>query len=181
MLGRVLVSGTLAAAAVTAVASLASRRATGSHASALNATSHVLWGQSAARRNAVSLKYTGVGLAANYGASLFWAVFYELFGRGRRRSTGRALRDGALVSAAAYIVDYHVVPKRLTPGFELRLPGRALAGIYAALALGLALRDAISGSQPSGVHTSSRGLPSASTPRNRVTNAAMSISTAANA
>ena len=179
MLGRALVSGTLAAAAVTAVAALASRRVTGSHASALNAVSHFLWGEGAARRNAVSVKYTGVGLAANYGASVLWAALYELLGK--KRTPARALRDGALVSAAAYVVDYHVVPKRFTPGFELRLPGRALAGIYAALALGLALRDAVSASQPSGAHTSSRGLRSASTPRNSVTSAATSISTAAKA
>ena len=138
---RALVSGTLAAAAVTLVASFASRRATGSYASALNATSHFLWGDRAARRHAYSLKYTGVGFAANYAASAFWALFYEMLGRGRRRSPMRALRDGALVSALAYVVDYQVVPKRLTPGFELRLPRRALAAVYAALAVGLALRD----------------------------------------
>ena len=61
MLGRALVSGTVAAAAVTLVASLAARRATGSSAAALNATSHFLWGDAAARRNAYSLKYTAVG------------------------------------------------------------------------------------------------------------------------
>ena len=103
-------SGTLAAAAVTLVASIASRRATGSYASALNATSHFLWGDRAARRHAYSWKYTGIGFAANYGASVFWALFYELLGRGKRRSGTRALRDGALVSALAYVVDYHVVP-----------------------------------------------------------------------
>ena len=137
-------SGTLAAAAVTLVASIASRRATGSYASALNATSHFLWGDRAARRHAYSWKYTGIGFAANYGASVFWALFYELLGLGKRRRATRALRDGALVSALAYFVDYYVVPKRLTPGFELRLPGRALGGIYAALAAGLALKDLIS-------------------------------------
>ena len=137
-------SGTLAAAAVTLVASIASRRATGSYASALNATSHFLWGDRAARRHAYSWKYTGIGFAANYGASVFWALFYELLGRGKRRSAKRALRDGALVSGLAYVVDYHVVPKRLTPGFELRLPGRALGGIYTALAVGLALKDVVS-------------------------------------
>jgi hypothetical protein len=138
---RALVSGTLAAAAVTVVASIASRRATGSAASALNATSHFLWGDRAARRNAYSVKYTGVGFAANYGASVFWALLYEALGRGRRRSAGQALRDGAITSAVAYVVDYHVVPRRLTPGFELRVPGRALAAVYGALAVGLALRD----------------------------------------
>jgi hypothetical protein len=140
---KALVSGTLAAAAVTLAASLASRRATGSAASALNATSHFLWGDRAARRHDYSVKYTGVGFAANYGASVFWALFYEALGRGRQRSVGRALRDGALVSTLAYVVDYHVVPRRLTPGFELRLPGKALAGVYAALAVGLALRDVL--------------------------------------
>jgi hypothetical protein len=138
---RALVSGTLAAAAVTLVASVASRRATGSAASALNATSHFLWGDRAARRHSYSIKYTGVGFAANYGASVFWALLYEALGSGRRRSAGRALCDGALTSAVAYVVDYHVVPRRLTPGFELRIPGRALAAVYGALAVGLALRD----------------------------------------
>jgi hypothetical protein len=138
---RALLSGTLAAAAVTVVASWASRRATGSAASALNATSHFLWGDRAARRNSYSMKYTGVGFAANYGASVFWALLYEALGRGRRRSAGRALRDGAITSAVAYVVDYHVVPHRLTPGFELRIPGRALAAVYGALAVGLAFRD----------------------------------------
>ena len=141
-------SGTLAAAAVTLVASLASRRATGSYASALNAASHFLWGDRAARRHSYSMKYTGIGFAANYGASVFWALFYEALGLGRRRRPARALRDGALVSGLAYVVDYHLVPRRLTPGFELRLSNRALAGVYAALAVGLALRDVIARAAP---------------------------------
>ena len=138
---RALFSGTLAAAAVTLVASWASRRFTGSYASALNATSHFPWGERARLKNSYSMKYTGVGFAANYGASLLWAVLYEALGRGKRRSATRALRDGAVTSAVAYLVGYHLVPRRLTPGFELRLPDRALTGIYAALAIGLALRD----------------------------------------
>ena len=140
---KALISGTLAAAAVSIVASIASRRATGSYATALNSTSHFLWGDRAARRHSLSLKYTGVGAATNYAASLLWALVYE--GLGTKRTVGRALRDGALASAIAYVVDYHVVPHRLTPGFELRLPGRALVGIYTALAVGLALRDTFRG------------------------------------
>ena len=146
---RALVSGTLAAAAVTFVASLASRRATGSYASALNATSHFLWGDRAARKHEYSMKYTGVGFLANYGASVLWALVYEVLGRRRRRGRVRALRDGALVSAIAYAVDYHVVPRRFTPGFELRLPTKALAAVYASLAVGLALRDMYRGARAS--------------------------------
>ena len=138
---RALLSGTLAAAAVTLAASFAARRATGSSAAALNATSHFLWGERAARQDSISLKYTATGFAANYGASVFWALFYEFLAQGKHRSRTRALVDGAVVSAAAYVTDYHLVPKRLTPGFELRIPRTALALVYTALALGLSARD----------------------------------------
>jgi len=143
IVNRALVSGTIAAAAVTLVASLAARRATRSSAAALNATSHFLWGERAGRQNAYSAKYTATGFIANYGASGFWALFYEALGKGKPRRPARALLDGALTSAAAYVTDYHIVPKRLTPGFEMRVPGAALAGVYTALALGLSLRDLI--------------------------------------
>jgi hypothetical protein len=141
IVNRALVSGTLAAAAVTLVASLAAKRATGSSAAALNATSHFLWGERAGRQDAYSAKYTGTGFIANYGASVFWALFYEWLGKGKPRKPARALLDGALISTAAYVTDYHVVPRRLTPGFEMRVPRAALACVYAALALGLSLRD----------------------------------------
>jgi hypothetical protein len=139
LMHRALLSGTLAAAAVTLVASLAGRRATGSYAAPLNATSHFLWAQRAARRSDYSLKYTATGFTANYGASVFWALFYEGLA-GRMPPHVR----GAAVSALAYVIDYHVVPKRLTPGFEMRLPAPALAAIYAALAAGLSARDLLS-------------------------------------
>lgn len=145
---RAFVSGTIAAAAVTLVASLASRRITGSSASALNATSHFAWGERAGAHDEYSLKYTGIGAVANYGAAVFWAMFYELTAGRKGRTRMRAVRDGTLVSAAAYVTDYHIVPKRLTPGFELRLPGPALACIYAALAFGLSARDLILPSAP---------------------------------
>jgi hypothetical protein len=140
--GRAVVSGTLAAAAVTLVAFVAaSKRATGSSAAALNATSHVLWGERAGRKNAVSMKYTGTGAIANYGASIFWACLYEMLAGRRGRTRSRALAGGALTSAVAYVTDYHVVPRRLTPGFEMRLSRAALAAVYVALALGLCARD----------------------------------------
>ena len=135
MIVRALISGGLAAAATTLVAAVAGRRFVGSYAAPLNATSHFLWGDKAARKNGVSLRYTAVGLAANAGACVFWALLYEAL------SKRRPIRNAALVSAAAYVTDYYVVPCRLTPGFELRLPGRALAAIYGALTLGLSARD----------------------------------------
>lgn len=142
---RALVSGTIAAMTTALAAALAGRREVGSYAAPLNATSHILWGDNAAIRNRPTFKYTVTGLLLTHGATLFWATLYEkLFGRGISRpprSPMTALAGGALVSAGAYLTDYHVVPKRLTPGYEMRVSGRALAGIFAALALGLAARD----------------------------------------
>ena len=51
----------------------------------------------------------------------------------------RIARDATTVSAIAAIVDYGLVPKRLTPGWEEPLPIRSVAGGFAGLALGLAL------------------------------------------
>jgi hypothetical protein len=146
---RALVSGTLAALAVTAAASALARRSGGSSAAALNATSHVLWGDSAGRQDAYSAKYTATGFATNYGASVFWALAYEALGRGKRTRL-RALIDGALTAVLAYVVDYHVVPRRLTPGFEMRIPRSALLVVYAALAGGLSARDLVTPAGSSG-------------------------------
>ena len=89
---QALVSGTLAAAAVTLVASIASRRATGSYASALNATSHFLWGDRAARKHAYSMKYTGVGFARQL----------RRVGVAGRCATRRWAAAGAAVACARY-------------------------------------------------------------------------------
>ncbi len=140
---RALVSGTLAAATTTLAAALAGRRATGSYVAPVNATSHIVWGETAAHEDDASIKYTATGLLLNHGATVFWALFYEMLSGGVRVARGRALLDGALVSAAAYIIDHHVAPKRLTPGFELRLSGKVLGLIYSALAAGLCIRDVL--------------------------------------
>lgn len=139
MIKAALLSGSIAAVATSVVAALCGRAATGSYAAPLNATSHIAWGEQAARRDDASLQYTGTGLVLNWGACVFWALAYESIPQGA--PPARA----ALVSAAAYVVDYHVVPRRLTPGFELRLGKVGLAAIYAALTLGLCARDAVTG------------------------------------
>jgi hypothetical protein len=45
--------------------------------------------------------------------------------------------QASAVSALAYLVDYHMVPRRFTPGFEKVLPRQALLPIYLAIAAGL--------------------------------------------
>jgi hypothetical protein len=135
---RVLMSGVLAGTAAAIAVSLAGRRQAGAYAAPLNATSHIVWGDVAARRNALSVKYTATGTLLHYGAAVFWAALYELL-------PGRAPLRAVVTAATAYVVDYHVVPRRLTPGFELRVSPRALAAVYGALALGFwasSLREA---------------------------------------
>jgi hypothetical protein len=147
VIGRSLVSGTAAALATTVAASLAGKRETAFHAAPLNATSHMVWGDEAARHDRTSLKYTAVGYLLHHGASIFWAAVYEKWfapsaadSRGQAASLAplRPLAGAAVTAALAYVTDYHVVPRRLSPGFEMRLSGKSLAVIYGTLALGLA-------------------------------------------
>lgn len=146
-LRRAVISGTLAGITSAAAAALTGKRETGSYAAPLNATSHIVWGDKAARQDSPSLKYTLTGFLLNHGAAVFWAAAYEvLFGArsarsGRPVSPLRPLLGSAVITASAYVTDYYLVPSRFTPGFEKRLSGRSLATIYGALALGLAAYD----------------------------------------
>ena len=147
---RALTSGTVAGIATAIAAALAGRRETGSYAAPLNATSHVLWGDRAAMRNAASLKYTLTGFLLNHASAIFWAAVHEkFFGAGARTPASplRSLAGSAAVTAGAYVTDYYLVPKRLTPGFEKRLSGNSLAAIYGVLALGLAAGSLLASSR----------------------------------
>jgi hypothetical protein len=100
----------------------------------LNAISHILWGHKAAREDKSSVKYTGSGLILNQLACLFWAGCYEALIEENRPA---GICKAAAVSAVAYLTDYHVVPRRFTPGFEFVFPRRMFPYLYAALAISL--------------------------------------------
>ncbi len=140
-LREVLWSGTTAAIASTAAAAVAARMEGQAAVAPINAVSHVLWGDAAASHDEVSGRYTLTGLATNHGACLFWAACYHAGRPAFPAVPWGAAACSAAVTATAYAVDYHVVPRRLTPGYELRLPPRGLALIYAAIALALPLRE----------------------------------------
>jgi len=133
-------TATFASAATTLTAMACGEIENGDPFAPINAVSHITFGEEAANQNGLSWKYTGAGLMLNHSAVLSWAAFYEKF-FGRAAAEGNksmALLGGIIIAAVAYITDYYLVPKRLTPGFEKRLSGRSLFFIYAALALGLA-------------------------------------------
>ena len=138
-------SGTLATLTTTAAVMALGRQRDESAWAPLNAVSHILWGDEAAAHTEPSLAYTASGAALNAGAMLSWGVVYAALVRtAPRRSPAAALGMGLATAALAYVTDYYIVPRRLTPGFEKRLSGGELAIIYGALAVGLAAGSVLS-------------------------------------
>ncbi len=134
-----LTTGAMASASTTAAVAIMGKVEIDSAAAPINAVSHILWGDDAAQSEQLDAQHTLAGAALNAMAVTGWAGLHELL-MPRRGAPGvtRAVLSGVAVSALAYITDYHVVPKRFTPGFEKRLSRTALLGMYATLALSLA-------------------------------------------
>jgi hypothetical protein len=138
---RALVRGTAANVASLLALCACSKAETGSALAGINAVSHWAWGDAGARRNGFSWKHTAVGALTNQAASIFWAYcLARLFApRARRPTVPRIVGEAAATSALAFAVDYGITPKRLTPGYELRLSRPSLLAVYVAFAAGLAL------------------------------------------
>lgn len=134
-------SGTIASVLSAVVLAEGSRRETGSPWACLNATSHWIWGDEAARHEAPSFSHTAAGYLIHHAASCFWGVVYErIVGEWTDRLPAAGKVAAGLTAAGfACLVDYRLVPRRLSPGFELRLSRRAIAAGYLAFGLGLAL------------------------------------------
>ena len=121
----------LTTAATTVAALVISKLETGSAAAGLNATSHIVWGDEAARVDGFEPKYTVVGGLLNAGAMLAWSVLHAALPRPRGMLT--AVTSGLFISGIAYLTDYRVVPARLTPGFEKRFSPRGMVWMYGVL------------------------------------------------
>lgn len=113
----------------------------------VNAVSHIAWGDEAAEQEDASLNYTLSGATLNAVAIASWAAVYELgFGRRARQGNVKAAIVGGVATAAlAYVTDYYIVPKRLTPGFEKRLSSPSMLAVYVALAASLPLASLMAG------------------------------------
>jgi hypothetical protein len=154
---RSLVSGSVAAAATLAATALCGVARGAGPLAPVNATSHIVWGREAARADRPDVRHTLPGLALHFGACIFWAAVYESLPRHPMR--------GPATAALAYVTDYHVVPRRLTPGWEMRLPGRSLALVYAVLALSLPLGAVMRGRARGGARAWPARRPSRSAAR----------------
>jgi hypothetical protein len=140
LISRAVASGSFAGLATTAAVALCGVRENGSGIAPINATSHVLWGDEAATTDLVDVKHTLPGLLINGSAGIFWAFVHELLlARLPPRDRAAAVASGAAVAAVAYVVDYHLIPRRLSPGWELRLSRRSVALGFATLGVSLAI------------------------------------------
>lgn len=146
-------SGTLASLLSTLAVTFFSRRHAGAAAAGTNATSQWFWYPHARHVRRLSPRYTLAGYAVHHASSLWWACGFELLHPHRATPRARAMR-AAGVSALAYVVDYHVVPRRLSPGFEQRIGPAGMCAAYAAFALGLYL-----GCRPAHVRADPRRAP----------------------
>ncbi len=147
---RSLLADTLVTTAITALATFAvpslMRAARGASIIApLNAESHVVWGDEAAGHAEASGKYTGVGIATHVGACFWWSAIYEgLMGRVDRRMPAEDIAAAVGTAAGAYVLDYHLLPERLTPGFEMRYSPAEFVAFFVTLAAALPLRRLLS-------------------------------------
>ena len=123
-----------------ALAAATGARARGRAAVApLNATSHWLHGRRAGRVRRVDARHTGVGVATHVASALFWAAPFVLWLRRRHEpSAVETVGAGLATAAVAAAVDYLIMPRRLTPGWEFALDRNGVGGAFAGLALGLA-------------------------------------------
>jgi hypothetical protein len=135
-----LVSGTLASIASTIALAVLGKEELDKAAAPLNGPSQWIWGRQAPYQNRFSFHYTVVGYAIHHGASIFWAILHEKLRQDLPAPPNRAAAavPAIAITAAAYAVDFHVIPKRLTPGFEHRLSRHSLLAVYGTFAIGLA-------------------------------------------
>jgi hypothetical protein len=139
---RALGRGSFAGLATMATVALAGMREARSGVGPINATSHVIWGDKAATTDIVDLKHTLPGVLINGGAGVFWALVHELLQtRVRRDGPVATVACGAAVASLAYVVDYHLIPRRLTPGWELRLSRGSVALGFVALGFSLVVAE----------------------------------------
>jgi hypothetical protein len=123
---------TLSTAAIMATSSMENHKPFG----AVNCICHIADGDNRDFGDDFSKRDTLLGLSLNASAILFWVIVYRLIFPSVRLPS--SLVSGAFLAISAYTTDYHIVPKRLTPGFEKKLSGRAIFVIYMMLAAAFA-------------------------------------------
>lgn len=105
---------------------------------AVNATSHIIHGAEDAPVEGFDMRRSLPGLLINVGSALFWGAVFAYITPPRSRSPQAIVTRAFITSAAAAILDYGLVPRRLRPGWELALAPRSVALALAVMGTGLA-------------------------------------------
>lgn len=105
-----------------------------------NATTHAIHGPEAADVQALDLLHTGLGGTIHVLACFFWSGIAVLMIRmiGLTRA-GAVWLAGLATALLAGVVDYGLLPARLSPGWELILPWWAVGLGFVAMGVGIAL------------------------------------------
>jgi hypothetical protein len=140
VIGRALMTGSVASAISAGVLGALAKAEGKDAVQPINATSHWLHGEEAWVVKDIDVEHTATGYATHHAANVFWATLFEpLQANSSEPGLGKVVRDAALVSTIAAVVDYGLMPKRLTPGWEGPLPIRSVAGGFLGMACGLAI------------------------------------------
>ena len=140
LVNRALVSGSVASVLSSAALALLAKRAGKLAVQPTKATSHWMHGDKAGAVRQADAPHTLVGFLTHHASAVFWAFLFERL-RGKRpaQSPARLARDAATTVLVASVVDYALVPKRLTPGWEQVVSKKSISTTYAVMALGLVI------------------------------------------
>ena len=138
-LARAAITSVVASAATAAALMLLGHRERRGALAPLNATSHWLHGNRGAAPRHADLAHTGVGFVTHHLATAFWSLVLEKFLGSRKRPLSQLALAGTLTATLAAAFDYIVIPRRLSPGWELALTRKSMASAFMAMAAGLAL------------------------------------------
>ena len=140
-----LATGAVATTATNGALAVLGKFENGNALGPINAVSHIIWGKSATKADNFDTTHTVIGSVLNAMAITGWAGIHELLMPRRRRPSPRSLpghpasrRPDAPPPTPARRAAGHVVPKRLTPGFEEKISTKGLYAVYAVLAVALA-------------------------------------------
>ena len=139
LVGRTVITSATASAASALALMLLARWERQGALRPFNATSHWLHGDAAARDSRADAKRTLVGAVTHHLAAMFWAGILESVLGSRKRSLLVVALNGAAVAGLSALVDYVLIPRRLSPGWELALTRKSMAGAFSAMAAGLAV------------------------------------------
>lgn len=130
-----LVSGTVVSGVTTALLAVLARGEGRHPVQPVNSTSHWFWGDTAGRSREYDLRHTLLGFITHHGASVLWAGIFQAIRRKRPKDS--VVMDSVGVALIAALVDYGLVPKRLTPGWEKVVSPGSIALAYVAMAAAL--------------------------------------------